>query len=340
MNLAHRLLPWFTILGVSGIAWWGVQQPEQAATWIQVDAPEQAVVSEDFPVRIRLAPDQFSWAEQPMLLGVHLHGLTSRRRWRGFVSAASPQTIETRDAVFQFNPVIPEDKTSGFVFLLAYVSPTGRWEDRVAAVASDEIPVLAEVTREATDQQPLPVFDRISDQPKIRRDAAPIRVVLAFGWLACGWILCRPSTGTLTWGYARRILLLSAVIVGLWELLPVERVFGERARAFATAHDLYDGRRSFQKTLTVAIVFVAGGLTVAALQRIRNNGLRLLLIGLALHVGVTSTSFLSHHRIDAILGINIVSVPLIQFLQLGALILALLGATNVRRQDGQKARPL
>lgn len=333
MKFGRRFVFPFLLAALVAMIGWAVSRPEPVAAWIRLETPESAQAGGTFPVRVSLSLNKTQRSTTPTFVGIHLHSRTKQGNWRGYLAGAMPQSIEADHEVLEFNPTIPPDKTSGSIFVLAFISPTRRWEDRIAAVASDDVAVLTDTSATSSERlRSLPVRDSRTRLTRRRPDVTSVRWVLACGWLLAGGLCWRsPNTSRASSG-SRRLIPMLTTIAAAWEVLPFETYLGERARTFAMTHDWYDMRRGPQEILTVALAF---GVAASVLWLLRRGGSlkrQLPLLGFTLYVGVTLTGFLSLHRVDAILRQSIFSVPLLQVLQLGALATALIGSAIPSRQ--------
>jgi hypothetical protein len=303
-------------------------RPREQAAWLRVEAPPHALVGQMLAVRVTLsepAPD--GW------LVVDLHAMSTRREPLGFLSSSSPQPVAQTTRSYTFEaPVVAADDL-GHVQAIVFLSPSGRWEDRLRFAATAAIPVESKRTTERLE--PIPVYDRVEEVASLPAASPAMRASIAALWLLVGLVLCwtwirppaREARSTDSARHRSGWLALACAAAAVWELSNAETGLANHARAFAFEHRLYYERRTVQEWITVAVVM--GTVALAAIRlRPSRDGRGLLPAALWLYAGISLTTLLSLHELDRLLAASVLSVPLVQVAKLAAALTGLIGAVR------------
>jgi len=328
----RHLVPWIACVAVAAISSWALQQPPPAAPWLAVTAPGEATAGAPFVVRVRLRARLLLSTTPELRLGVDLHGSTLQHESRGWLGSAPPQGIAGAEAELTFAVPVPLATEPGFAHAVIYASPTGAWQDRVAVANSVDVPLRdPHANTTAPTHRKLHVYDPGSLAPIARRDQAPVRSVLALGWLAVAIAWWRRRSRHPATRRIATVLCGTAAAAATWELLPLERWLGRGARDVTFAWHWYERRVGYQHAFTVAVLVAAAALVMWAWRSSTDLAQRLAVTGITLHGTVTLASFLSLHAVDAMLAVPLGPVPVLQAVQLAALSVALLGVFRGRR---------
>jgi hypothetical protein len=315
----------------------GALRPRAQAAWLRVEAPPHALVGQMLSVRVTLTePTADVW------LAVDLHAMSTRREPRGFLSSSSPQRVARTTRAYTFEvPVVAADDL-GHVQAIVFLSPSGRWEDRLRAASTVAIPVGSKGTTGRLE--PIPAYDPAEEVASLPAASPALRVSIAALWLLAGLVLCwtrsrPPAREAAFTDPARRRsgwLALACAAAAVWELSNAETSLASHARAVAFEHRLYYERRSLQEWITIAVVMGTVALAALRLWPSRDGG-GLLPAALWLYAAISLTNLLSFHELDRLLAASVLSVPLVQVAKLSA---ALAGLVVVVRETVRCRRPL
>jgi len=311
------------VLALAASAWLCTGPLREQARWLQVEAPRHAVAGGPVPIRVTLrAPSPAVW------LSVDLHGMSSRHEPRGFVSQGGSQRIDARARSYLFEVPVAAESDLGYVLAVVYLSSSGRWEDRIAAAATEPIALRSEGPGEL---QPISAYDLTKPIGTTRAPSPTLRVTIAALWLLAGLVLwwrtrsASPPAGAAAAVRRSGWLALACIAAGLWELSNAESWVVAVARTLAWEHRLYYERSALQELITIAILLAATALAAARLRAAGARGPeRPLHAVLWLYAGLSLISSLSWHEADQLLAAPVLSVPVVQIAKLATAIAALL----------------
>jgi hypothetical protein len=307
-------------LALGALAWFALRPARIPSAWLTVEAPRLAAVGRPLIVRVTT-----NAATPPGVVTVDLHWTTVHDENRGFLSGASAQPVTAGKSPLTFSLPVPSRDELGSVRAVIYAGSTHRWADRVAAVTSDPLRVVAAAELGSSDAElrSLAVFDQRSDPVVVRQDSTVVQVIVAFVWAACGvgwWrrgMASQPSGHT---GQAERVSwrapALACLIVAVWETLPLEGVIGDWARAYFISHRWYGGRTGLQLALTCMIVMTIAVSSVAVWCKIRDGAGRCTWLGVGAYAALTGASLLSLHEVDVVLAKRVFAISTLQLGQL------------------------
>jgi len=325
------------VASLAAFAWFGVLRPRPMATWLRVETPSHAILDKGFPVRVTLdAPVRSAQ------LAVDLHWLGSRSTARGFLVGSPPQRVDARQEPYTFELPVDTRPDLGQVQIILFLSPTGRWEDRIESATTAPIPVQPHGTLGPVASTPAYAVRSESFPPSAPSPA--LRISIAVLWLLSSIALwrrgARPGLGR-DWlepvgsrGVRLRWLAAACLLAALWELSTLETFLPQIARAAALEHDLYAERFWTQQWITLA--FLAGVLAWLAIT-LRGSPLHrkdVIAAALGLYAGISLSSVVSLHEIDRILSVTILSIPSAQVAKLFVAIAVLVLASRGTRSSG------
>jgi hypothetical protein len=312
MNRPRRIYLVVALAAVGAITWFGLHRPPEPATWCTLEASPQAVVGQQFTVRVRLL--------EPISdnrLAVDLHWASSPSEHRR-VLLASPAGIKPDSAgIVDVAFALPTRSDLHFVQPVLYLAPDGRWRDRVRAASTALIPVQ-QVTESPVNENAtlVPVHamevggppQPTPDEPWIVRGTLALLGVL--GAVACWHRRRHPGA---------KPLLAGCVAAVIWELTSVERALGFALRMLALEYHVYWGRGPIQLVLTTLITMATTAAAARTLMRPQSPGWRVAWLGFWSYAGLSLASFLSLHEVDALLGTQLMGLTLGQLAQFVAL---------------------
>lgn len=326
-------LTWLLVPGIGALTWFALHRGPTPATWLSVRAATPAVVGQELPVDVELAPEALPRDAEALMLAVDIHGLASRRKRLGYLAGASPQMLSAVGGDLHFSVPLPNNPRIEAIHLVIFTSPTGGWFRRVRAARSEVIPVRTAASNAKPPQfRDIEMVDITPDPPAVVERAPAIRLFVTAGWcvLAGIWWLRRSRTG---W----RLLAVAAVATAVLELLPLEHLVADRGRELAVQHDWYELRAGYQQFATLLLVMGTAAIGIWAWEHTRDHARRLALGGLALNAGVLLAATVSLHDVDALLAAGFAGVSLLQVIQLLALGLAGIGLWS--RRSPENTRP-
>lgn len=322
-GIPRRLLPFALLLALGGAAWFTLNRPPPTATWLTVAAPATAVVGGILPVQVKLLQSTALPEGVTPQVVVDLHWSTTWQEDREFLAAASIPFAAPVGTAMIFPIAIPAREDLGFVHAVIYLAPDGRWEHRIRAAETEDIPVLpagaAPPDLTPRDLRPVDIVDDPGGMPP---QSLALRFLIATGWIACAVLWRRRAKAS---PGRRPLLPYAALLAAAWELSHLETVLSDLARALAQAHRWYEFRGPLQQVLTVAIVVGTAALCFRMWQGTRDAALRRARLGLLLYAGVSIGSLFSLHSVDALLSQPLLTISLLQIIQLTAVAIALTG---------------
>lgn len=331
------------VASLVAFAWFGVLRPQLTATWIRVDVPRHAIVGRGFPVRVTLDVPMES-----VLLVVDLHALGSRDTARGFLAGSAPQRVDSRQESYSFELPVAARNDLDQVQVILYLSPSGLWEDRIAAATTGPIPVQTGGALEPMAGTPVYEVRRESVRGAI--PSPTLRVSIALLWLLSTTVLwrrgARPGRDRLervaSRGVRLRWLAAACLLAALWELSSLETFIPQIARVAAAERDLYAERFWAQRWITLA--FLAGVLAwfAFALRASPLHWTNGVAAALGLYAGIALSSLVSLHEIDRLLSVAILSIPSAQIAKLVVAIAVLVltcRRTRLEGPDDPRAHP-
>ncbi len=259
---------------LAAFAWFGVLRPRPTATWIRVETPPHAILGKGFPVRVTLdAPVRNAQ------LAVDLHWLGSHSTARGFLVGSPPQRVDARQEPYTFELPVDARPDLGQVQAILFLSPSGRWEDRIEAATTAPISVQPHGSLEPFASTP--AYEVRSESFPASAPSPALRISIAVLWLLSSIVLWRQSARSGpgrdrlepvgSRGLRLRWLAAACLLAALWELSTLETFLPQLARAAALEHDLYAERFWTQRWITLA--FLAGVLAWLAFT-LRGSPLR------------------------------------------------------------------
>jgi len=294
---------------LAAFAWFGVLRPRPVSTWIRVETPPHAILGKGFPVRVTL--------DAPVgnaRLAVDLHWLGSRSTARGFLVGSAPQRVDGRRDAYTFELPVDARTDLGQVQVILFLSPSGRWEDRIKAATTAPIPVQPHGT--LAPFTTISVYDVRDESIPQSTPSVVLRALIAVLWLLNSIALWRR-------GARLRWMAAACLLAALWELSSLETFIPQIARAAALEHELYAERFWAQQWSTLA--FLAGVLgwlafTLRHSPLHRTDGIA---AALGLYAGISLSSLVSLHEIDRILAVTILSIPFAQVAKLSVAVVVL-----------------
>lgn len=314
------------LIALSGATVWWLSRPPPAAAWLEVTAPRAYDPDRPYVVRVRIADARFNTAAESIAVAVHLHGLDRYREGLGFLATAGSQPLPPDQAQldFAFAPISrPEAQ---FVFLLVFISPTGRWDDRIAASSSELISIRSSPER-AGQTENIAMYDRADSSRSRAADSRFVQVALAIGFLL-GFTLITITSARGRSGspVPLRLISLWLLLAAAWELLPVGSAFAEQVRTFANEQHWYPWRHGLQRIVTAGIIAATATILWLMASRVRPRHQSIILCGLTAYSAVAAARFVSLHGVDSLLHQPIAGIPIGQILKLAALLLVFGGA--------------
>ncbi len=328
MTSWRSLVP-LLMLGVLGVLLWlGLNRPPPRATWLTLEVARMAIMGKPYRIRVTLPQAVPAPADGELKLVVDVRWRNARYQDRGGLATTDARVIAPTGQPMDFAVPIPAQPGLATISFNIYLTPTGRWVDRVRSAQAGDIRVLPTGSTGAdirlVELRPTPI---VNDPGGVPEEPLPARFAIAGSWILF----------SILWGRWRgndrggRSLVIATAAAAAWELLPFEAWLGLHARAFAVAHGWYELRGPLQKVLTVAIVLGAAALVTAFWRHTRDRALRLAGCGFLAYVALTIVSFLSQHAVDAWLGLRLLDATVLQLLQLTAVFVAIAGAAVTRR---------
>lgn len=323
------------VASLAAFAWFGVLRPQPMATWIRVETPPHAILGKGFPVRVTLdAPVRSAQ------LAVDLHWLGSHSTARGFLAGSPPQRVDTRQGAYTFELPVDARTDLGQVQVILFLSPSGRWEDRIESATTAPIPVEPHGTLEPFASTP--AYEVRSESIPASTPSPVLRISTAVLWLLSSFALwrrgARPVRDRLEnvelLGARLRWLAAACLLAAIWELSTLETFLPQIARAAALEHDLYAKRFWAQRWIT--LVFLTGVLAwlAFALRRSPLHWTDLVAAALGLYAGISLSSLVSLHEIDRILSVTILSIPSAQIAKFSVAIAVFVLASRGMRSSG------
>jgi hypothetical protein len=314
-------------LGVAGLALWWAVRPGPTSDWVRVEAAASPRVGSPWQLRVTLG----SWQEAG-LAGVDLHWSTTRREPRGLLVSHPAFWVPASGAVYEPALVPGEAAELGYVRVIVYTGPTGRWADRVRAATTNPIPIRRAADGGGHDRwRELPAYDLEPDPSHPPQPLAPLGWLIGLVWLAAA---VRTSAGlgnrSRNAGWRWRWLLLGCLLVAGWEGLGMEAWLGNAARSLAWEERLYHRRSPFQLALTVAALGALASLGVRIWQRPDPDGSRGLFLAQAAHWVLVAVGLVSLHRLDRWANASWLGIPVMQSLKLAVGVVALLAAPRLK----------
>lgn len=322
MTSVRRTLVVGGMVVLAAVGAWLVRREPDVARWLRVVIPAGAVPGKDFPVQVDL------YVTRALeYLRVDLHWVDERGIDRGVLGSAPAQATGIEERTYQFRvPVPPQEGLTG-LFGVVYVSPTGRWQDRVRVCRTERIPLVARPDPAVADKRiRVRLFEEFPARVTSRHDAAPVRGLTAALFLGvaavCGWNSRagrrRADAARLRWDWLAGACLVAAG----WEAFAVEARLGEVLREFALAHGLYSQRQLFQQVASGLIGLGSVGLALNRLRRDHAQPFAVTFSAVDVYWGVAAISFISLHDVDTWLVAAVFSLPAVQFVKLMAAVVA------------------
>jgi hypothetical protein len=315
--------------------WWCLGRLGPHADWLEVEAPTEAVVGQDFPIKVRLTR-----VSGGGFISTDLHWKSTRDITRGFLASGGSKPLEPNEMTYDFKVPVPQKDELRFVEGVIYLSKTGSWDDNTSVAITELIPVLTNsAANQANPMRRLALQDSSGSRsahgvPRTLPRFITALLFLAaagYSWRASGrrtsglkngttWKSSLPIQGDGSW---RGILPIYLLLFCVWELFGLEGWVGNHARAIARSEDWYYPRMIFQK----AVISLAAVLTAAFVMFLcRTSGSRrVALIGVGLYSGISLINLVSFHAIDQIAEISWHGVMFVQALKLGCAVVILLG---------------
>ena len=306
---------------------WLVTRPGPVSQWVAVDVDPYATVAHPLRLNMHVAPQA-----TPGYVVADLHWSSTRREPRGFLVGGTVQSIPIEGGAFAFDYRVPDRGDLGYVHAVIYLGPTGRWEDRIRWASTDLIPFQRATTTANAAVKPWPVRDHAGEAAESR----PFRSTLVT-WLTAVVLIAAAARCIRVWqatrGGARSSLTagrwlvfasFACVTAALWTIVGAETVLGSEGRRWALDARLYHERAAIQKIVTVLVVAVAALAVTWMLPKFGNAG-RAVLLGLISFGTVAGLDVLSLHEIDSLFNEAWWGIPALQWLELAASLVALIG---------------
>lgn len=315
MKPLHQVLIAAGLLLIAAGTWWALTRPKPQADWVRVEAPSRAALGET--VTLRITPHGLAG---DLLLNADFHGTDLNHRPLRVLSHGRPQRVGTSGLALEFKLSVPGRTDLADVHAIIYVSPTGRWSDRVRVAKSEPIPVK---TGAATNRElhPLRVHEHTPDPETPRVELPGARGLLVMLWLVVAGVLAVRLKQT-SERNRQLALIMACLAIVLSEILLLESTLAQAARQLALKHGLYDGRILPQQIAIVVAVVAVAALAIFILFKARN---RRLVLGLLAHSAIATAAILSLHEIDALLYATLGGTPVEQLAKLAAVSLSLWG---------------
>ncbi len=307
--------------------------------WITADAPAWGVVGRPFEVQAALKD-----IPQEGSLMADLHRVTRVGHSQGRMSSGgSFQAVS--DGSYRFTMRVKPEDGLEYIGVVIFLTPTGRWADRILAVSSEPIPVKPEepgakpapirklrlfwsgyrpVSGDRTQGNPESPRGREVAEPAPLRTRTTVRIVLFVLLSSAGLLSLRLSTrrdagdaGSARprgpWLAFGVILLLASAA----ELFLLDEMITEWGRRMALQSNLYFVRRPFQMLL-ISVVGAAGACyfifsLLTAFERRSVSHARLAALGIMLYLAVSFVEMLSFHYVDKwkdrlVLGVSVIDL--------------------------------
>lgn len=301
--------------------WFLLDRTERRPRWAVVEAPATAVVGEPYEVRVTLAG-----SVEPTEISCTLHRANAERRGWGYLASAGPARPAVGGGTYTFVFTVPEKAETSFVFVLVFLSPTGRWDEGTRAVASELRPVgrsgsgMERRQPERLAIRHYPTAARaaaaraLEARPRPERRPSPwVHPVLAGLLLAAALGALRAGRGDIRGrsgpSAERTVWLLFAAALAVCAVVEVSGFAGEVAalgRRWAQGAHVYEYRRPVQKTVMAAAAAASLGLFFLFIRATRRPGPHRALwwagIGLADYLVLSFVGALSFHAVDVVRG--------------------------------------
>jgi hypothetical protein len=108
------------------------------ADWCTITYPAEVVVNQDMKVRV-----QYSGIQEETSLVVDLHWNKKSGERVGYLTTAGYSPRISGEGICDFTLEVADREDIGFVIIVIYLTPTGRWKDTEKAAHSKPIPVVA-----------------------------------------------------------------------------------------------------------------------------------------------------------------------------------------------------
>lgn len=322
------------LLGVGLGLWYWLERVGPKAGWLVLEGPARARVDEEYPLRIRLQLPPNAPSE---ILRVNLHWCTRSYEPRRFLADGGSRPIDAPTMDTEFRIRVPDRPDLGFIRVIVYTSPSGRWADRTRMAYTHEIPVERGTGAPADPTVRRHEVHREDFSPEIRPErSVAMRRLTAVMMLAAavaggaGWWRRRnaPSAGSL-WEMRLGLgLACGCAALGWVDFLDLGFRAGEALRGLARVNHVYNQRTAGQQAATV-IVVVAGLGVLVKLARIRLvPSVRGGLVAAVTYGILTMVGGLSLHATDAWLGTAWAGYPILQWLKLACAVAGLAAAAS------------
>ncbi len=322
------------LAALSVAIWLALDRLNRRADWLTVEAPAYAAAGQPLPLKITVKK-----ADVPIWLVVDLHWTDRSRESAGFLSTGGRRLLDA-PGTYPFEPRVAPRADLAFVLAVVYLSRTGDWESRDRSATTDLIRVRSGTAPAAGARvSALPAYEdgtRVAvagiraggeappwnEADRTAGKSAVAGLLLAAA-VAAAWS-ARAAAGRERTAWAAMAAVLAAATA--WELSGAGRAVTELGRTIAASHDWYYLRKPLQAGVIAALT--AGGACAAVLvgraRRSLGRPLTVARIGALLYGVVTAVDLLSFHATDAIAGVSVAGLPLIQVLKLAnaALVLA------------------
>lgn len=299
------------LVALAALIWLALQRLEPRAEWLLVEAPREAIVGQELPLRVHLSP-----SAEPVWLGVDLHWGATRDSSKGYLATGGAFPAGTEGGTYDFKiRVAPRDGLR-FVTGIIYLSKAGSWESRTRVAATELIPVRVQAAGELeTRLEPLgarPLMEGVQEQS---HPAATPRILCALLFLgACLKVWRGGQASVDPGGFGWRWLAMGLGLAGIWELLGLESWVGAQARALTHAGDIYHARIWFQEA-AIGLTLAATAAFLILLRRTRCS-CRMGLAFFGLYAGIAGVNLLSWHVFDQVADLSWHGWTLVQTLKL------------------------
>ena len=324
---------WGSLAWIAGVALataWLVFRGRPESGWLTVDGDAHAVPGLALMLNIRIDPPLPS-----QLLVADLHWSTRRREPMGFLTGGRPQRLSGAIGSCRVEIPVPERDEMGFVQAVVYVSPSGRWEDRIRSASTEPIPVRSAIAAgDRPETVHWAVHDHLPDPGSQPSASTSGRALVAALWLfvavRMAWVYRVPVTnGNARSSRERRWMMVAfcgALLAAAWQALAMDSVLGDDIRRLTIDHRLYFEREWLQKLTTLAIAVGAAGVIAWLSNSSLSRSTRAVLLGLASLLALSALSIVSLHSVDRLADLPFWDMPVIDWLKIAVTLVAVVGS--------------
>ena len=334
--------------------WFVLDRTEHRPGWLVVEAPAVAGVGQPLEIHVTLGR-----SVEATEIDCTLHHANADRKGWGYLASSGPARPAAGGGTYSFVFVVPEHADTAFVFAIVYLRPTGKWEDGTRAVTTKYIPVEkngATAPGLAVRRTPVYRYPTAAEAARTRPRGVPQRsgpsvwvhpVLSVLLLAAAGLCLAkggrrRPEAGVPA-AAERTVWILFGFVFIICAAIELSGIAGHLAawaRRLAEEEHLYEGRKTFQKTIMAAAAAASLGLFFLFIRAARRPGSHRFLwwtgIGLADYLAVSFVSVLSFHAVDVAGNMTWHGISPVDGLRGAGAIVALIAAGLAVRQMRRK----